>query len=159
MGGGPLKRISDKHRAEFDGRPAIRTIPDPEDRNAEVRATDEGLQEFARRLPCAVCRRPTIASEPCHVRTRRRFGDWVEADGAVQGNLWPGCDRHHREQHDRGIKTFEVLHGIDLERVGAVVGATYLAGHEPETLAGEVGPGRPYESVDVDTLCAGIDEF
>lgn len=59
--------------------------------------------------PCVVCReRPC---EACHRKSRGAGGTWRD--------LFPGCMRHHREQHDIGIASFEARYGLDLEAVCA----------------------------------------
>jgi hypothetical protein len=133
-----MRRSSDKRQAHLDEAPAVRSVSD--DRTAVMGAVDESLREFVRRLPCAVCRKPTLGGDPCHLRAKRRFGDWVEREGKVVGNIFPACNRHHREQHSIGILSFQAIHRIDLDEVTEVVGRAYLEGHEPETLAAAALP-------------------
>jgi len=45
--------------------------------------------------------------ECAHVKSRGAGGDDV-------GNTIPLCRRHHREQHDRGIQSFQDLYGLDM---------------------------------------------
>lgn len=150
--GSRVRRRSDKRQAHIDEAPAVRSVSD--DRTAVVGATDESLREFVRRLPCAVCLRPTLGGDPCHVRAKRRFGDWLEREGRVVGNLFPGCADHHAEQHRIGVWSFEGRHGVDLAAVAEAVGLAYLAGHEPEAVGAaalrggylvgmEIRPGLP----------------
>lgn len=90
------------------------------------------LGEVVRGIRCIVagcaCRHVQLA----HVKSRGAgHGAWrVLANGSLAGNLVPLCERHHREQHTRGIETFE-------QRVNAE-GGFYIATvtHEwhPETL-------------------------
>lgn len=149
-----MRRRSKDRQSRIDEAPAVRSASDH--REAVVGAEDESLREFVRRLPCAVCLRPTLGGDPCHRRTKRRFGDWVEVEGSVIGNIWPGCHAHHREQHDRGVLTFSRKYGLDLMEVCRVVGAAYLAGHEPETL-GAAAMGIGY--VDGLELRPGLAEY
>ena len=73
-----MRRRSRKREAALRGRPAIRSVPEPHERRARAGAEDLGLQEFVRRLPCVVCRAPTLGGDPAHRLARRRFGDWIE---------------------------------------------------------------------------------
>ena len=73
---------------------------------------------FIRHQPCLLYRRTrcqegpgATPTEACHVRTRG-------AGGNDLGNLWPGCVRHHQEQHAIGIRSFEKRYAIKLYWVG-----------------------------------------
>ncbi len=63
--------------------------------------------ELVRAMPCLLlgteCWGPI---EAAHVRSR--------GAGGTRRDLVPLCSKHHREQHDTGIKTFAARHGIDL---------------------------------------------
>ena len=63
--------------------------------------------ELVRAMPCLLlgsgCWGPI---EAAHVRSR--------GAGGTRRDLVPLCARHHREQHDRGIRTFQERHGVDL---------------------------------------------
>lgn len=89
------------------------------------------LAEYVRGLGCLVCGGP---SQACHFKTRRNGGAWrivfcEDTHEPIEvGNLWPGCPRHHREQHDRGILTFQATHGLDLDAETRRIGAEYLDG-------------------------------
>jgi hypothetical protein len=59
-----------------------------------------------------------IASEPCHIKSRgARGGDF--------NNLYPGCQRHHGEQHRNGIDTFGRKHGLNLTRIARALTVRY----------------------------------
>ncbi len=124
-----MRRRSRKREQALRDRPAISSIPAPSERHARAGAEDLGLQEFVRRLPCVVCRRPTLGGDPCHRLARRRFGDWTEdTELGVIGNIYPGCREHHREQHDSGRGSFEDAHRIDLREICRRIGEAYLRG-------------------------------
>lgn len=79
-------------------------------RNAE---TFGECARMARLLPCAVCLRAP-PSDPAHVLSRGAGGkDWA--------NVAPLCRRHHDEQHQLGLRSFGLRHGIDLGAVAAHV--------------------------------------
>lgn len=117
-----MRRRSRKASRGLVGRPAIRSIPDK--REAVECAVDEGLREFVRRLPCAVCLAHTIGSQACHVGARRRHGDWVYSHEreSLDGNLWPGCADHHGEEHQHGVMTFQESHRLSRANVARVIG-------------------------------------
>jgi len=97
------------------------------DTNAEHPSNDPGLREFARRLPCCVCGDPP-PSDPAHVKSRGAgHSDWIEVDGEKVGNVAPLDRACHRLQHDRGIKTFEGMTGVDLAAEARATGESYLA--------------------------------
>jgi hypothetical protein len=48
-----------------------------------------------------------LLHECAHVKSRGAGGD-------DRGNTIPLCRRHHREQHDKGMATFQRLYGFDL---------------------------------------------
>lgn len=85
------------------------------------------LAEHVRGLGCLVCGSPAQA---CHYKTRRNGGAWREDPhtGEDVGNLWPGCPRHHAEQHQRGILTFQSDHGLDLDAETRRIGREFLDG-------------------------------
>ncbi len=82
-----------------------------------------GFRDWIRRQPCILAdrdpcecgkyvnvgtKRTPIAA--CHIRTRRNNGD--------MGNLYPGCAKHHQEQHQMGVKSFEQKYGLNLKVMG-----------------------------------------
>jgi len=137
-----MRRRSRKREAALRGRPAIRSVPEAHERRARAGAEDLGLQEFVRRLPCVVCRAPTIGGDPAHRLARRRFGDWIEdTELGVIANIYPACRAHHREQHDRGRDTFEANHAVDLRAICVVVGEAYLRGWSAEGLGARARDG------------------
>lgn len=129
-----MKRRSAKRQALIDARPVIAEISD--DRTPR-RPDDESFREFVRRLPCVVCRAPTLRGDPCHLHARRRFGDWLERDGELIGNIYPACRRHHGEQHNEGIESFPRARGLDLDAVCRIVGEAYRLGWSADGLGSE----------------------
>jgi hypothetical protein len=149
-----MRRRSRKREAALRERPAISSVPEPHERSACVGAEDLGLQEFVRRLPCVVCRVPTLRGDPAHRLARRRFGDWVEdTEIGVIANIYPACRPHHREQHDRGRDTFEATHAVDLRAICVVVGEAYLLGWSADALGARARSG--YTTIDV----FNVDDF
>jgi len=140
-----MRRRSRKRQAALDDRPAVRDVS--EDRRATVGSSDVSFQTFVSRLPCVVCLGHTLGGDPCHRLARRRWGDWLEVDGELVGNLFPACRAHHREQHDRGIETFARAHGLDLAVICTVVGRAYLDGWSVDGLGTAARAG--YEAVDL----------
>lgn len=85
---------------------------------------DDGFRDYVRSQVCVLWDRDPCtcggyfdlitrryATRFCHVRTRRNNGDVA--------NGFPGCDKHHAEQHRVGIKTFQQRHGLDLKAIAA----------------------------------------
>ena len=75
---------------------------------------DEARRAHCRTFPCVACvalgvaqRSPTLA---CHLKSRGSAGPDV-------GNLWPGCDQHHTQQHVWGLALFQKKHRVNLKRV------------------------------------------
>ena len=72
--------------------------------------------EWMHNFGCAICGwRPV---EAAHVRSRGAGGDDV-------GNIVPLCAAHHREQHTRGIKTFQTKYRIDLTHLASLYGSRW----------------------------------
>jgi hypothetical protein len=69
---------------------------------------------FIRGLPCILANSPHTEcqgpSECCHVKARSTGGE-------DRSNTVPMCRKHHRRQHDMGIRTFQRVYGIDLEAI------------------------------------------
>ena len=145
-----MRRRSKKRQAELGARG-----PDEvsDDRTAVEGAEDQSFREFVRRLPCLVCL-GFARSDPCHLRAKRRFGDWLEVAGTMRGNIFPACRRHHAEQHQRGVETFARAHGLELVEVCRVVGAAYLEGWSEEGLGAAARAGG-YERVDSSKVIDG----
>jgi hypothetical protein len=61
--------------------------------------------------------------ECAHVRTRGAGGD-------DRGNTVPLCRRHHRQQHDEGIKSFQAIYDLDLAAIAKQLELAYDE-HEP----------------------------
>ena len=147
-----MRRRSKRRQAELDARPVVTTVSSD---RTPVRPTDESFREFVRRLPCVVCLRPTLGGDPCHLHTKRVAGDWLELDGELVGNLFPGCRTHHAEQHDRGVKTFASSHALDLHAVCVVIGRAYQRGWSAEGLGVAALAARGYEGVDAELVLDG----
>ena len=79
-------------------------------------------KEWIKLKPCTVpgCPWATVAH---HVRTAATAGT-----GMKPGDEWlvPLCDKHHKEGHQKGWKTFERKYGVDLKAT-----AILLAAHSP----------------------------
>ena len=96
----------------------------PERRELRYARDFGGLAVFVRGLPCLVCRARPV--DPAHVRSRGAGGHaWIgdpDNPATARGNLVPLCRKHHREQHDTGLRSFETKHGLVLaaeaERIG-----------------------------------------
>jgi len=144
-----IKPVSDKRAA----RPRLRDVqvPDPKDRCPVEGADDMGFRRFVTQLYCVVDGRlPVGGADPCHFRCKRVNGDWVNVDGELHGNLFPLFRRHHNEQHSRGIKTWQRLHGVELAQVCRVIGVAYLAGCSPQLLSRAAVIAGGYQHIDVD---------
>ena len=147
-----MRRRSKRRQAEIDARPVVLTVSSD---RTPTRPADESFREFVRRLPCVVCLRLTLGGDPCHLHTKRVAGDWLELDGQLVGNLFPGCRSHHAEQHDRGIKTFASTHALDLHAVCVVIGRAYQLGWSAEGLGVAALAARGYAGVDVENVLDG----
>lgn len=74
---------------------------------------------FIRRHTCIVtlsklhddCRGPICS---CHYRTAANSGTAIKP---ASWWTWPGCDRHHTEQHTIGQDAFEKKYGLDLSEL------------------------------------------
>jgi len=147
-----MKRVSDKRRAEFAARPAIPTVS--EDRTP-VRPIDESFREFVRRLPCVVCLKPTLGGDPCHRKTKRVSGDWLDVGGELSGNIYPACREHHVEQHSYGIATFAGGHSLKLAKVCKAVGEAYTLGWSSDALGVEARARGGYTRVSLADVGSG----
>jgi hypothetical protein len=92
---------------------------------------DPAYCAWIRTLPCLLVGESPFAGaritcagrvECAHVRTRGAAGD-------DRGNTVPLCTRHHRQQHDAGIKSFELFYGLNLEWRADALLLTYRAAH------------------------------
>jgi hypothetical protein len=147
-----MKRRSKKRQALIDARPGISMINTD---RTPIRPTDESYREFVRRLPCVVCRAPTLGGDPCHLHTTRRFGDWLELDGELVGNIFPACRLHHREQHSDGFERFAGARGLDIAEFCKLIGRAYRLGWSTDGLGSAVLRARGYAGVDVDDVLDG----
>lgn len=71
--------------------------------------------EAVRAMACVVGQGCRGRIHAAHARSR--------GAGGTRRDLVPLCELHHREQHQRGIKTFEADHGLDLAGEAAKVAA------------------------------------
>jgi len=147
-----MKRRSKKRQAQIDARPAIATISTD---RTPTRPTDESYREFVRRLPCVVCCAPTLGGDPCHLHATRRFGDWLELDGELVGNIFPACRLHHGAQHSEGIYSFPSSRGLDLDSTVLVIGRAYQRGWSADGLGAAAINKRGYAAVDVTLVLDG----
>lgn len=86
------------------------------------------LAKYVRTLRCCIPWCP-CAAVAAHVHTRRNHGAWITPvdGGPKRGNIVPMCVRHHLEQHQHGIKTFQREHGLNLELIATRVGRDFGA--------------------------------
>ena len=78
-------------------------------RAAKRRAEDFGERgEAVRAMPCLIAAQHTCGGkmEAAHAKSRGAGGD--------RRHLLPLCSRAHREQHDRGVLTFQTTYQVDL---------------------------------------------
>lgn len=77
---------------------------------------------YVRTFPCAVCMANGLEQETrtqaCHVRSRG-------AGGGDVGNVWPGCEAHHMEQHAKGFAHMTRKYHVHLDRVAVRLGEQY----------------------------------
>lgn len=101
-------------------------------KNPPVR--DDAFRDHIRQMRCLLADREPctcgkyihvgsrrMVTEACHVRTRRNNGD--------RANLVPLCSSHHKEQHQKGIKTFERMYDLDLRAIAADLWDRYQETH------------------------------
>lgn len=85
-------------------------------------SVDEARRAFVRTFPCAPCLAAGLTQQTrtlaCHLKSRG-------ASGVDAGNLWPGCNAHHQEQHVTGIVTFQKRYRINLARIAERVEYQY----------------------------------
>lgn len=84
---------------------------------------DQARRAFVRTFPCAPCLAAGLRQQTrtlaCHLKSRG-------ASGVDAGNLWPGCNAHHQEQHVTGIVTFQKRYRINLARICGRIEQGYL---------------------------------
>jgi hypothetical protein len=81
----------------------------PRNHERSAAALDEDFGEEARTvrlMPCLVAGCAVQPCQPAHVKSR--------GAGGGRFDIVPLCHVHHREQHDRGIKTFAAKYSLDL---------------------------------------------
>lgn len=101
-------------KAARDARPPRLVADNPAPRPAEPKPGAAPLHlAFVRTLPCAA-RAPTCIGpvQAHHVRTGTGGGM-----GMKPADWWcvPLCGFHHGDLHNRGARSFEALHGLDLK--------------------------------------------
>jgi hypothetical protein len=105
-----VKRRKSPKRTGGLKRSRIRPVnPERRERRRESQFGDHA--ERVRSLPCLVPGCREVPVHAAHVRSR--------AAGGSAADLVPLCWRHHREQHDRGVRTFERIYGVDLAAIAA----------------------------------------
>lgn len=118
--GGPLRRRTPLRSKARTLRRGKRLAPVNEERLARLRAEQFGPQaDLARTLPCCACGAPP-PSDPAHVRSR--------GAGGKDADVVPLCRKHHDEQHQHGIQTFQERHGVDLADVARQLAARLAGG-------------------------------
>jgi hypothetical protein len=65
---------------------------------------------------CLVCTAPF--SDPAHAVSRGAGGKWF--------HLVPLCRKHHTEQHDHGLKTFQAKYQVNLRSVARLLAQEHL---------------------------------
>lgn len=77
---------------------------------------------YVRSFPCAVCLAHGLKQETltqaCHLKSRG-------AGGGDVGNVWPGCEAHHLEQHMKGYGHMTEKYEVHLDRVALRLGEQY----------------------------------
>lgn len=92
----------------------VHRIPKPLRRQNRKRAAKRRAEDFGERgaavraMPCLIASKHTCggAIEAAHAKSRGAGGD--------RRHLVPLCSLAHREQHDRGVATFQTKHGVNL---------------------------------------------
>lgn len=118
-----MKRGSGLKRAsplKAKSQPKVRTTPikAKNAKRAKKAHTEDfgppGFADFVREYGCVVARDTGSLSgcagrvEFCHRKSRGAGGGW-------RNNSFGACTKHHREQHDAGINTWEKRHSFDLD--------------------------------------------
>lgn len=110
----PLKRTKFKARGKRTKRSGGHLFP---------RSVDAARRAFVRTFPCAPClasgATQRTKTQACHLKSRG-------AGGPDAGNLWPGCERHHIEQHTDGLATFQRRYRLNLARICERIEASYV---------------------------------
>ena len=126
--GGPLKRSG---FAGFKKREPIRLVnrARKKKRNAEA----FGVQaQFCRESDCCVPDCLVTPCDPAHVVSR--------GAGGKDRHCVPLCRHHHRQQHDKGMRTFERLHGINLTAIAARISERFYPSAKGEPEGEPLGP-------------------
>jgi hypothetical protein len=109
--------------------PKVKLNADGKPREAFEGLRIEDYREWIRACPCVVndamrCIYAEHQSDAAHVESKARgSGD--------AGNLVAMCRRHHREQHDYGMKDFQRTYGVNLRQLA---GAFWLRYEESKGL-------------------------
>lgn len=87
-----------------------------------TKGRDPEYLAYVRSFPCAICLPNGLEQESrtraCHVRSRG-------ASGGDVANTYPGCDRHHEEQHLKGFAHMKRKYRVDLADVALRLGEKY----------------------------------
>lgn len=128
-----LVAVPKPERAPKARRPMRRANPR---RRRRALAEDFGdLADVVRTLPCCVAGCTRGPSDPAHVHSRGAGGHaWIKVGEQLVGNLAPLCREHHREQHQRGARTFYARHSFVV-----ALGADEFAASTLEEIAESVG--------------------
>lgn len=110
------KRQEDARLAPRERKPRKRIRPVNRERlsrRREVQYGPAGFLDWLHSLGCSVPSCGAADIEAAHATSRGAGGTWED--------LLPLCTRHHRMQHDKGVKSFERYVGFSLEDVAASV--------------------------------------
>lgn len=77
---------------------------------------------YVRTFPCAICLPNALEqktrTQACHLKSRG-------AGGGDVGNVWPGCEAHHLEQHTKGFAHMTRKYRVHLDRVALRLGEQF----------------------------------
>jgi len=135
-----------RSRSSLRQKKRMRKINKKRGGHAFPKNVDEARRDFIRAQPCILSGRMGKAFGPdsywftaihhcfaavraCHVKSRG-------AGGKDVGNMYPGCDSAHDEQHRIGIPAFEKRWGVNLKEIAQRLEAEY---------SGSLAPTHPQE--------------
>lgn len=104
------------------------------------KAVSQERRAFIRSLPCVLAFEPSAPghhhSHDCTSHTRCCHLKSRGSGGKDEGNMWPGCDAAHAEQHRLGAPDFAIKWRVDLvaecaRREAEYVAAVRAGGTEP----------------------------
>ena len=124
----PKPRVVKKARQPLRARKRMKRYNTKRGGHKFPKLVDEARRAHVRTFPCVACLasgdEQFTPTQACHLRSRG-------AGGADAANLWPGCERHHIEQHVLGVQTFQRRHRLNLARVCERIERAYQAGATP----------------------------